>query len=432
MLGTALALLAACAERETILTGERLSLRDSVATAEALDAPAPDRAVPISLPAQVAVRDWTHVAAGPDHDRPHASLSPAPRLAFAVPIGQGDGRRHRITTDPVIADGRIFTADSRARVMAHTLNGQPLWSAEMAPTGEPSDDSSGAGLAVSGNRLFVSTAFGQIVALDAATGRRLWAQDLGAAAAGAPTATADTVFVIGRDATAWALDPANGRVKWTAQGTPSTETVGGGASPAVSGDMVVLPFASRELRGLLRAGGSELWSTTVAGTRLGRVYAAIGDITGDPVIVGDTLYAGSPSGRTDAFSLRSGRQLWSAREGAMGPPAVAGGSVFTVSDQNELVRIDATTGERIWAEPLPYFVRNNLRRRRDIYVHHGPLLAGGRLWVASSDGLLRGFSPVSGALEATVELPGGATTNPVVAQGTLFVVNRDGQLLAFR
>ena len=67
-----------------------------------------------------------------------------------------------------------------------------------------------------------------------------------------------------------------------------------------------------------------------------------------------------------------------------------------------------------------------------IHAHYGPVLAGGRLHVASSDGMLRSFDPASGALVGQAQIPGGAATAPVVAGQTLYVVSRDGQLHAFR
>ena len=39
--------------------------------------------------------------------------------------------------------------------------------------------------------------------------------------------------------------------------------------------------------------------------------------------------------------MTSGERIWTADEGALGPVQVAGGSLFLVSDQNELVRLDA-------------------------------------------------------------------------------------------
>ena len=60
------------------------------------------------------------------------------------------------------------------------------------------------------------------------------------------------------------------------------------------------------------------------------------------------------------------------------------------------------------------------------------MLAGGRLIVTSSDGIIRLFDPASGGVVGQVEIPGGAASAPVVAGGTLYVAGRDGKLYAYR
>ena len=52
--------------------------------------------------------------------------------------------------------------------------------------------------------------------------------------------------------------------------------------------------------------------------------------------------------------------------------------------------------------------------------------------MASGDGKVRFFDPETGELSYSVAVPGGATTDPVVAGGTLYVVGSRGQLHAFR
>jgi outer membrane protein assembly factor BamB len=64
--------------------------------------------------------------------------------------------------------------------------------------------------------------------------------------------------------------------------------------------------------------------------------------------------------------------------------------------------------------------------------YYGPILAGGRIWVAGADGLLRAFSPADGTALAQIPLPGGAAGAPAVAGGVMYVPTRDGQLLAFQ
>ena len=98
------------------------------------------------------------------------------------------------------------------------------------------------------------------------------------------------------------------------------------------------------------------------------------------------------------------------------------------------MRLDATDGSRIWAVDLPGYepVRRPQRRRDSAFVNHGPIMAGGRLIVASSDGFIRAFDPASGDVVSQTEIRGGATTRPVVANGTLYVVSTAGVLHAYR
>lgn len=155
-------------------------------------------------------------------------------------------------------------------------------------------------------------------------------------------------------------------------------------------------------------------------------------MTAAPVVSGDRVYVGNQSGRIAALDIDSGARIWSAREGATGPVWPVGGSIFAVSDVNELMRLDAADGSKIWGVALPNFVKRKPKRQSRIVPHYGPILAGGRIVIASGDGLLRSYDPTNGALVSSVGIPGGATTAPVVAGRTLYVVSKDGKLLAYR
>ena len=206
----------------------------------------------------------------------------------------------------------------------------------------------------------------------------------------------------------------------------------GTPAPALTNDLAIFSFGTGEVQALFRRGGLVRWESAVVGKRPGRALSSISDLTSAPIIQGDKVFAGNQSGRLYALDLGSGKTIWTAREGAITPVWPVGGSLFVISDLNELLRLDASDGSRIWGVPLPNFVKSRPRRQSEIYAHHGPVVAGGRVLVASSDNALRSFDPASGALLGVTEIPGGATTAPVVAGGTLYIVSRKGQLLAFR
>ncbi|HCP80182.1 MAG TPA: quinoprotein [Octadecabacter sp.] len=420
--------LVACGEKDVILPGERLDIRGDAAEVNAFV----NEARPISLPAATVNTSWTHRNGSPSHRTIHPTLGSALSPVFAANIGAGDSRRLRITADPVVTSSAIYTLDAQSQVVATSPAGATLWSRSVIPASDNPRDASGGGLAVDGTVLLATTGFGEVVALDAASGGELWRQDLDAPGTSAPTIQGDLAYVVARDGRAWALELGTGRIRWTQSGTPPTANFSGGAGAAVNSEFAIFPFPTGEVLAAFPEGGLRRWSTVVTGQRPGQAASNISDIAGDPVIDGNRVYVGNFSGRVVALEIANGNRIWTATEGAVGPVWPAGGSVFMVNDLGELLRLDADDGTAIWRVELPGFEQNRERRQKTRFAHYGPILAGGRLIVASSDGLIRQFDPTSGALVGTIEIRGGAASNPVVADGTLYVVSKRGELLAFR
>ena len=426
--------LAACRRRELILEGERLDTRTVLSPdSPAIEGVTRPTGAALSLPGARANADWTHPGGNAAHDGGHVALpGGGQRLIFATPIGAAQDRRHRITAAPVIGGGLVFAMDGLSRVTAVTTGGAVAWSADLTPPHEKTESVSGGGLALDGALLIATTGFGEVVALDRATGRIAWRQRIEAAISGSATIAGGTVYVLGRDATGWAIRASDGRVLWQVVLRRDISGWQGYSAPAVEGDLVVFPAASGQLLAVDRATGAERWTAQIAGSRVGRAIALIRDMTGQPVISGGQVIAGTSSGRIAAYDRATGAQIWSHDDGALSVPVVAGNAVFAVDDESRLIRLERGNGARVWAIPLPEFVDAKIKKQERVWAHYGPVLAGGRLVVASSDGLLRSFDPASGALLGQVALPGGAATAASVAGGTLYVTSRTGQLLAYR
>jgi len=435
----AVTVLSGCAADDPLLTGEREGIREvlssDLAAPEVSQVPgsgAPNVAEELRLPAVATNADWPQRIGSPGTRPAHPALSSAPGLIWSASIGEGDGARSRITADPVVAGGRVFAMDANAQVTAVSTSGATLWTRSLVPANDSPKDGSGGGIAFGDGKLFVSSGFGRIHALDPATGAEIWMQELRATGAASPAVNGKLVYIVAGSEAAWALDTDTGRIAWRLTATPDVNNIHGGPAPAVSDKYAVFAFGSGEVQGAFRQGGLRLWDAQIAGRREGLAQSSIADITGDPVIRGDRLYVGNHSGRMVALRLANGARIWTANEGPLSPVWATDEAVFLVSDRNELVRLRAEDGSRVWGAKLPFFTKDRPRRQAEVFAHHGPVLAGGQLVVASNDGFLRFFDPVSGTLRRQIEVPGGATTNPVVAGGTLYVVSTKGTLHAFR
>ena len=65
-------------------------------------------------------------------------------------------------------------------------------------------------------------------------------------------------------------------------------------------------------------------------------------------------------------------------------------------------------------------------------VWYGPVLASDRLLVANSNGVVLSVSPYRGTVVSQIKLDDGVITAPVVAQGTIYLLTTDADLVAFR
>ncbi|MEM7470911.1 MAG: PQQ-binding-like beta-propeller repeat protein [Pseudomonadota bacterium] len=430
VLGLSMLTLAACGERELILDGERFDIREGTSEAALEGEQSATRAFAAPTPTNYSA--WTHRGGDATRNLSHPALNTSLKQLFSVDIGAGNGRKQRLTADPVVAGGRVFALDSASRISAVSTSGSMLWSKDLIPASDKDRDASGGGLALGTDAVFATTGFGELFALDPETGATLWRQKLEAPVTSAPTFSDGLVYVVTRDSRAWAIDAETGRIRWQLAGAPSEATLIGGSGPLIAGRVAIVPFGSGELVAALKRSGLRVWGSAVAGQRRGRAYATISDITGDPVFYDGKVYAANAGGRVVAITPASGQRLWSANEGAYSPPLPVGDSVFMISEQGELLRLDRETGARIWGQRLPYFENRRLKRRQAVYAHFGPVLAGGRLIVASNDGLMRSYDPATGALTGTTDLRGGAASNPAIVDGTLYIVTEKGQLAAFR
>ena len=251
--------LAACDDADVILPGKRESIRADEGVAEGpVPAETANQARPISLPAQSNSSTWALPWGTPSGRVTHAALNLPLAEVWSTNIGDGDSRRNRITAEPVVAGGRIFTLDAESLVTATSVTGETVWQTDVKPARDKSGQATGGGLAFSNGRLFVTSGYGTLVALNAATGKKEWEQRLEASATGQPTVFGGIVYLTAGDDRGWALSEDEGRQLWTLTAAPDANNILGAPAPAVSDDLAIFAFGSGEVQAVFRRAGLRL------------------------------------------------------------------------------------------------------------------------------------------------------------------------------
>ena len=425
------------------LKGERIS----VMAADISLKPDPDLAkTDVVLPPPYTNGEWPEPGGYAANAMYHLKAGGPLRTAWQADTGKGSDDDSRLTAPPVVSGGRIFVLDAQAHIFAFDArSGRPLWNRNLAPQGpddfnffglmgpDMSIDPSkgfGGGVALDAGKVFVSTGFGSVFALDAATGKQLWKSDLEVPIVNAPVANGGRVFVSSQDNHFVALSENDGHTLWDHQGISESAGILTSTSAAVAGDYVIVPYSSGELYAIRVENGRAEWNDML--TKAGTVTALseLDDIAGRPVVDRDMVFAISHSGMMAAISLNTGEREWSRDVGGIQTPWVAGDFVYVLTTDGQVLCLERKDGRVKWVHQLPRWAGSS--NSDDPIVWSGPVLVSDRLILVSSAGKAVSLSPYSGTLLGRIDIPDGTYIAPVVANGTLYLLTNGAQLIAMR
>lgn len=404
------------------LEGERLP---ALALERELVGDAALEGAPVVLPPPE-MADWPQHGGRADKAPQHAAAPGPLQELWSSDIGTGQGADRKLVAAPVAGGGRLFAMDAESGVTAlDPESGRRLWRFDVAPADD--DGGWGGGLAFDDGRLFVTTGYGEALALDAENGGELWRAGIGPPLR-TPAAVSDgRLYLVTSANEALALDAESGDVLWRHRGLEETIALLGGGGPAVAGSLALAAYASGELYALRAENGRVSWSDNLAFTERLATLASLNDIQGGAVADRGLVFASSYSGRLVAIDLDSGARVWERPIASAQTPWPAGDHLYVVTASGRIVCLLRADGRIRWVRQLPA-----AEDGEDETLWSGPILAGGRLLVAASDGRALALSPHNGDVLQTMRLGSGLPLAPIAAGGTVFLVEDSGRIVALR
>lgn len=385
---------------------------------------------PVTLPPPSVNAAWAQTGEAPAHAPGHLAHGGGLSPVWRASIGEGSAYRRKIPASPVIADGRVFTMDSDAVVSGFDQHsGAELWRVRTADKKNRSTEAGG-GVSVDGGTLYAATGLLDLVAIDPRSGKVGWRQRLPAPARAAPTIVGDRLYVPTQDGQVLALARSDGSRQWAYQGPVVPTSMLGLPSPAFADGLLVAGFGSGQIACLRAPSGAVTWTDGLAIQSGVSALLEISSMHGLPVISEGRVYAASLGGLFVSIDLRSGRRLWEREIASQNTPWLAGDWLFVLSSAQVLGAVHRDDGAVAWVQQLPLY--KNEKDRSGPIQWTGPVLAGERLFLSGSNGEILTVNPLTGAVLARQKLGAAPAVPAVVADRTLYVVTVDGTLLALR
>ncbi|USI73651.1 outer membrane protein assembly factor BamB family protein [Sphingomonas morindae] len=405
---------------------------------------------PVQVPPAEVNSGWPQPGGNPQKAMGNVALGAQPARVWTARL-EGAKAGARLGAAPVIADGKLYVMDTTATVRAfNAATGELLWKAQLAGREGPAlkrggpvglvlgkkrksfrKSLFGGGVSYDNGKLYATNGLGEVAQLDAASGKIEWKVTPAGPMRGAPAIGNGAVYAMTQDNQLYALNEADGATQWTASGPLQSAGVFGAGAPAIARGTVIAGFSSGDLDAYRYENGRVVWQDALTRTSVSTTVGDVSDVDASPVVDDTRVYAVGAGGRTIALDLVTGQRLWELNIGGISTPALGGDWLFVVSDTAQLYCIQRTTGKIRWTTQLDRW--KNPKKKTKQITWSGPVLAGGRLLLTSTDGDLAYVAPETGKVSAQVRISKKPVNlPPVVANSMLYTLASDGTLSAWR
>jgi outer membrane protein assembly factor BamB len=425
--GLTLALLTACGVKKAPIIGTQIPVVQADTGMDvAADAPA------VTLPAATPLANWTQSVANAAHAPGNVAAPLNLKALWSAGVGAPGGYRATLVASPLVANGHVFTMDSDASVRGFALTGGGhLWETNTRPK-HVTIHNMGGGIAYGSGKIYVSTGYSEVMAIDAGSGKILWRQPLLLPARSAPLVANGLVAVLIYNDILLTFDANTGTPGWRFSGNagqPSGAAVGITGAPAYADGIIVAGFSTGLLAGIDANSGTPLWEQSLA-AGYGQASALdFSDVVACPVIANGVVYAINLGDTFMAVDLHSGVKVWTHSASGTQVPAVAGGFVFQLDNQQVLYAVHADDGLVSWSLQLPAYKKPKNKTKPILWA--GPVLVNGQLVLSNDHGEIALVDAVAGKLTQTAKLDAPADMPPIAASGMLLQLTRNAKLTAY-
>lgn len=326
--------------------------------------------------------------------------------------GQGDGF-YKIT--PTLVDGVLYVASSDGEVAAiSATDGNRLWRVEL-------ERPLSGGIGYHDRSLYLGGADGSVLQVSATDGVVEWEAAVSGEVLAAPAVSDDWVVVQTYDGKLLGFQPGSDEPSWTFTSDVPVLTLRGTSTPILVGGNAIAGFGDGKVVAVDVNSGNVSWESRVGVPQGSSEIDRIVDIDGAMTQQGIELFVASYQGRVAALDSRTGRKLWQQNVSSVTGTHVGFGNVY-VADVDGTLSAFLRTGQGVRWQNIELGYRQLSR----------PTPVSSYVATVDFDGYLHLISQVDGQIVGRAKIGGDAARADMIADsGRLIIFADNGQLLAY-
>ena len=326
--------------------------------------------------------------------------------------GQGDGF-YKIT--PTLVDGVLYVASSDGEVAAiSAADGDRLWRVEL-------ERPLSGGVGYHDRSLYLGGADGSVLQLSADDGVVEWEAAVSGEVLAAPAVSDDWVIVQTYDGKLLGFQPGADEPAWTFTSDVPVLTLRGTSTPMLVGGNAIAGFGDGKVIAVDVNSGNVSWESRIGVPQGSSEIDRIVDIDGAMTQQGIELFVASYQGRVAALDNRTGRKLWQQNVSSVTGTHVGFGNVY-VADVDGTLSAFLRTGQGVRWQNIELGYRQLSR----------PTPVSSYVATVDFDGYLHLLSQVDGQIVGRTKIGGDAARADMIADsGRLIIFADNGQLLAY-
>ena len=326
--------------------------------------------------------------------------------------GQGDGF-YKIT--PTLVDGVLYVASSDGEVAAiSAADGDRLWRVEL-------ERPLSGGVGYHDRSLYLGGADGSVLQLSADDGVVEWEAAVSGEVLAAPAVSDDWVIVQTYDGKLLGFQSGADEPTWTFTSDVPVLTLRGTSTPILVGGNAIAGFGDGKVIAVDVNSGNVSWESRIGVPQGSSEIDRIVDIDGAMTQQGIELFVASYQGRVAALDNRTGRKLWQQNVSSVTGTHVGFGNVY-VADVDGTLSAFLRTGQGVRWQNIELGYRQLSR----------PTPVSSYVATVDFDGYLHLLSQVDGQIVGRTKIGGDAARADMIADsGRLFIFADNGQLLAY-